>query len=172
MENLSFVKMHGLGNDFIIIDDRKENFPDQDHDLIQKYCDRHFGIGADGFILMRTSVRSNFKMLYFNSDGHPSSLCGNGSRCLYAFAQKYGVVGSEGTFETSDVIHKASIKDDQLREIAIAGEEFANKFDVNKKFVDDELTQGNNARQIDVLERMKQIVEDAQSHGFYSKHTN
>ena len=67
---------------------------------------------------------------------------------------------------------EASIKDEKLREIAIAGEEFANKFNVNKKFVDDELTQGNNARQIDVLERMKQIVEDAQSHGFYSKHTN
>ena len=112
--NFNFEKYQGAGNDFVIIDDREETFPNKETDLIQKICDRHFGIGADGFILMRTSDLSNFKMLYFNSDGQPSSFCGNGSRCLYAFAQKHSVVGSEGTFETLDGIHKASRKDDHL----------------------------------------------------------
>ena len=112
--NFNFEKYQGAGNDFVIIDDREETFPDKECDLIQKICDRHFGIGADGFILMRTSDHSNFKMLYFNSDGQPTSLCGNGSRCIYAFAQKRGIVGSEGTFETSGGIHKASRKDGHL----------------------------------------------------------
>ena len=114
MREFKFIKMNGLGNDFVIIDDREETFPHKKTGLIQKICDRHFGIGADGFILMRTSDRSNFKMLYFNSDGKPSSLCGNGSRCVYAFAQKQSVVGSEGTFETLDGIYNASINDDHL----------------------------------------------------------
>lgn len=112
--DFQFEKYQGAGNDFIIIDDRKENFPDQDHSLIQKHCDRHFGIGADGLILVRDSDRSDFKMLYFNADGHPSSLCGNGSRCVFAFANKHQMIGNEGTFETSDGIHRGSLTPDDL----------------------------------------------------------
>ena len=112
--DFQFEKYQGAGNDFIIIDDRKEIFPDQDHSLIQKHCDRHFGIGADGLILVRDSDRSDFKMLYFNADGHPSSLCGNGSRCVFAFANKHQMIGNEGTFETSDGIHRGSITPDDL----------------------------------------------------------
>jgi diaminopimelate epimerase len=112
--DFQFEKYQGAGNDFIIIDDRKENFPDQDHSLIQKHCDRHFGIGADGLILVRDSDRSDFKMLYFNADGHPSSLCGNGSRCVFAFTNKHQMIGNEGTFETSDGIHRGSLTPDDL----------------------------------------------------------
>ena len=113
--NFQFEKYQGAGNDFIIVDDREESFPDQDHRLIQNLCDRHFGIGADGLILLRDSAGSDFKMLYFNADGHPSSLCGNGSRCVFAFAKKHQIVGDQGTFETSDGIHKGSITlDDQI----------------------------------------------------------
>ena len=112
--DFQFEKYQGSGNDFIIIDDPKENFPDQDHSLIQKHCDRHFGIGADGLILVRDSDRSDFKMLYFNADGHPSSLCGNGSRCVFAFANKHQMIGNEGTFETSDGIHRGSLTPDDL----------------------------------------------------------
>ena len=112
--DLQFEKYQGAGNDFIIIDDRKENFPDQDYSLIKKYCDRHFGIGADGLIMVRDSVISDFQMLYFNTDGQPGSLCGNGSRCVFAFANKHQIVCNEGTFETSDGIHKGSITNDNL----------------------------------------------------------
>ena len=112
--NFQFEKYQGAGNDFIILDDREDSFPDQDHSLIQKLCDRHFGIGADGLILLRDSSRSDFKMLYFNANGHPSSLCGNGSRCVFAFAKKHKIVSNQGTFETSDGTHKGSITPDDL----------------------------------------------------------
>ncbi len=107
--NFQFDKYQGAGNDFIILEDRSAQFPDQQFDQIQKLCDRHFGIGSDGLILLRASDRADFKMLYFNSDGRPSSLCGNGSRCVYAFAHQHGWVGAEGSFETSDGLHKASL---------------------------------------------------------------
>lgn len=107
--NFEFEKYQGAGNDFIILDDRKADFPDQEVVFIKNLCDRHFGIGADGLILVRDSDQADFKMLYFNSDGRPSSLCGNGSRCVYAFANKFGIVGSEGVFETSDGLHRATI---------------------------------------------------------------
>ena len=80
--NFLFEKYQGAGNDFIILDDRQESFPDHDYNLVKKICDRHYGIGADGLILLRDSKRSDFKMLYFNANGHLGSLCGNGSRCL------------------------------------------------------------------------------------------
>ncbi len=110
--NFDFEKYQGSGNDFIIVNDRTKGFPDKQVSLIKALCDRHFGIGADGLILVRNSELSDFKMIYFNSDGHPSSLCGNGSRCVYAFSNKHGIVGTEGSFETSDGIHKASISSD------------------------------------------------------------
>ncbi len=81
--NFHFDKYHGAGNDFIIIDDRDILFPDNEHQFIKKLCDRHFGVGANGFILLRKSKVADFKMIYYNSDGHPSSLCGNGSRCVF-----------------------------------------------------------------------------------------
>lgn len=112
--NFEFEKYQGAGNDFIILDDRKAGFPDQEVGLIKNLCDRHFGIGADGLILVRDSDQADFKMLYFNSDGRPSSLCGNGSRCVYAFAKKLGIVGSEGVFETSDGLHRATIDSEGL----------------------------------------------------------
>lgn len=112
--DFQFEKYQGAGNDFIILDDRKEIFPYRNHCLIQKLCDRHFGIGADGLILLRDSEHSDFKMLYFNADGQPGSLCGNGSRCVFAFAKKYQIVANRGTFETSDGVHKGSITSDDL----------------------------------------------------------
>lgn len=106
--NFQFEKYQGAGNDFIIIDDRKEYFPDKEITLIQKLCDRNFGIGADGLILLRDSERLDFKMLYFNADGYPSSLCGNGSRCVFAFAKKHKIIKDQGTFETLDGIYNAT----------------------------------------------------------------
>ena len=90
--NFLFEKYRGAGNDFIIIDDRKEYFPDKEINLIKKLCDRNFGIGADGRFRIR---QLDFKMLYFNADGYPSSLCSNGSRCVFAFSKKHKIIKVE-----------------------------------------------------------------------------
>ncbi|WP_421763296.1 diaminopimelate epimerase [Ekhidna sp.] len=101
---LHFSKYQGTGNDFILIDDRDQSFP-QKIDLIQKLCDRKFGIGADGLILIQDHPNLDYRMIYFNSDGS-QSLCGNGSRCGFSFAQTLKLVSDSATFETTDGIHQ------------------------------------------------------------------
>ena len=80
-----FQKYHGTGNDFILINDKSEKFPLHNSDRIRFLCDRKFGIGADGLIVIRNHDKFDFEMFYFNSDGMQGSLCGNGSRCALAF---------------------------------------------------------------------------------------
>lgn len=104
-----FVKYQGAGNDFIIIEDQAALFPHQNFELIKRMCHRHFGIGADGFMLLRNSTQANFKMLYYNADGNPSSLCGNGSRCIADFAYQLGLMPAKGNFEAFDGIHTAEV---------------------------------------------------------------
>ena len=88
---LTFYKYQGTGNDFIILDNRSGQFPKNNHSLVAKLCDRKFGIGADGLMLLETETNFDFKMVYFNSDGAQSTMCGNGGRCLAAFAKSIGV---------------------------------------------------------------------------------
>ena len=73
---------------FIIFDNRALFFPKSNNLLISNLCNRHFGIGADGLILLENDENSNFKMIYFNADGNESTMCGNGGRCIVAFAKK------------------------------------------------------------------------------------
>ena len=80
---VSFVKYEGAGNDFILIDDREELFS-ADARLIAALCDRHFGIGADGLMTLRRSVEMDCSMRYYNADGSPGEMCGNGARCFAA----------------------------------------------------------------------------------------
>ncbi|MEQ8365023.1 MAG: diaminopimelate epimerase [Cyclobacteriaceae bacterium] len=107
---LHFHKYQGTGNDFILIDDRNMQFPIDKLEIISQLCDRKFGIGADGFMLIRPHETVDFTMIFFNPDGS-KSLCGNGSRCAMAFATHLGIVGKQMAFETTDGIHDGYYKD-------------------------------------------------------------
>jgi diaminopimelate epimerase len=105
---MTFTKYHGTGNDFILIDDRitKLNISPEN---IKKLCNRHFGIGADGMILIRNKMGYDFEMLYYNSDGLPGSMCGNGGRCSVAFAHTLGIIKDKTVFVAFDGVHEAVI---------------------------------------------------------------
>ena len=110
----SFHKYQATGNDFILIDDRKLTFPSDDAAFVARCCDRRFGIGADGLILIQNTTEADFKMVYFNADGKESSLCGNGARCTVAFAALLGIIKNEAHFLAIDGLHTAKMEKDRV----------------------------------------------------------
>jgi diaminopimelate epimerase len=93
---LEFVKMHGLGNDFIVMEDLAEEL-EFSAQAVEWFCDRNFGIGADGLILVRPSTvpEADFFMLYYNSDGSVAEMCGNGIRCFAKYVVDHGLVPAD-----------------------------------------------------------------------------
>lgn len=129
---IEFYKYEGAGNDFVVIDNRQNVFGDYDTERIKHYCDRHFGIGADGLILLENDETADFKMVYFNSDGRESTMCGNGGRCIVAFAFDQKIVaGGSCVFSAIDGIHHAnrteteiSIQMIDVREVEVIGTDY------------------------------------------------
>ena len=107
--NLEFYKYQGTGNDFIMIDNRSKKFPKKNIALITKLCNRNFGIGADGVILVENDPTFDFKMIYFNADGS-QTFCGNGGRCAVAFAKYLEIINTETNFIAVDGEHLATIE--------------------------------------------------------------
>jgi diaminopimelate epimerase len=109
---MTFYKYHGTGNDFVMLDDRQNQFDVTDQARIAHLCNRRFGIGADGLILLRNRAGYDFEMVYFNADGRPSSMCGNGGRCTVAFAKFLSVIDQQANFLAVDGPHEARVEAD------------------------------------------------------------
>ena len=142
---LQFTKYQGTGNDFVLIDNRLGVFPKDDLELVRKLCDRKFGIGADGLMLIESSEEEDFHMIYFNSDGS-KSLCGNGSRCSIHFAHALGIIPEQTRFITTDGAHDAFLKNGwvhfqlhDIDQVSEAGEDYfvENGSPHHVKFVED-----------------------------------
>lgn len=97
---IKFTKMHGAGNDFVLIDDRDGRVPLEDHFLMASIAGRRTGIGCEGVILIQNSDKADFRMRFLNPDGTEVEMCGNGARCAAAFAHSIGAVGKALTMET------------------------------------------------------------------------
>lgn len=113
--NINFYKYQGTGNDFILIDDREAKYSGLTQSQISFLCNRRFGIGADGLILLQEEKDYDFKMKYFNADGNESTMCGNGGRCVVKFAHDLNIISEKTCFVAIDGPHNAEVKNQLVR---------------------------------------------------------
>ena len=111
---MEFYKYQGTGNDFVMIDNRQGHFPKDNIAYISHLCHRRFGIGADGLILLENDEATDFRLVYYNADGNQSSMCGNGGRCIVAFANSLNIIENNTAFIAIDGLHHATISDDGI----------------------------------------------------------
>ena len=114
-----FSKYHGAGNDFVMINAIKTPVSLTD-DEVKAICNRRTGVGADGLIMVLPSENYNFRMKYYNCDGHESTFCGNGGRCIAAFAIEEGLAPQHIEYEAIDGIHKALVTKDSDNEFMVS----------------------------------------------------
>lgn len=115
MNTLTFNKFQGAGNDFVMVDNRASVISPDDEILINKLCNRRFGIGADGLIMISKHEKYDYEMKYFNSDGRLGSMCGNGGRCTARFAFNLGIAGRRQRFLAYDGAHEAIVEENIVR---------------------------------------------------------
>jgi diaminopimelate epimerase len=157
---LHFYKFHGTGNDFILIDNRDSKIKKLKPNQIKYLCNRNFGIGADGLMLLNKHEEFNFEMDYYNSDGYGGAMCGNGGRCIVAFAKKLGIIKDYTRFIASDGPHEASISESgEVKLKMIDVEEI--KYKQNNLFINTgaphHIVFNDNIAKIDVFEKGKAI---------------
>lgn len=147
-----------------MIDNRQNSFPKNDTKLVAFLCDRRFGIGADGLILLEDHANYDFKMVYYNSDGNESSMCGNGGRCLVAFAKKMNVIHDKAEFEAIDGYHFATINEKDIVSLQM--------IDVDKVQVENNYTFLNTGspHHIQLVENLEQF--DVKSEGAKIRYSN
>ncbi len=111
--DITFTKMSGAGNDFVVIDNRRRQIQGP-AELARKLCDRRWGIGADGLLLLEESPAASYRMMYYNADGSYGGMCGNGGRCIALYAVMIGAAGSEHRFEALDHVYEARVRDNTV----------------------------------------------------------
>ena len=113
---IPFWKMHGAGNDFILVDDRDRRFPDDNHNYVHQIATPKFGIGSEGVILIQPSKSADFRMRFYNPDGNEVEMCGNGARCVARLAHEIGAAPASMTFDTvAGTIDADVLEDDRVR---------------------------------------------------------
>ena len=115
-----FWKMHGAGNDFILVDDRDETFPAGDRAWLARISARRTGVGGEGVILIQPSETADFRMRFFNPDGGEAEMCGNGARCVARLACEIDAAGSCMAIETAAGIVRAEVLGENVR-LAMTG---------------------------------------------------
>ena len=126
---IPFYKYQGTGNDFVILDNRAGNFTQLTSVEIAYLCNRRFGIGADGLMMLQLKEGYDFEMVYYNADGKEGSMCGNGGRCLVAFAKDQGVIDKTAEFLATDGFHEALVKENGWVELKMKDVDQVQKFE-------------------------------------------
>lgn len=160
----TFYKYQGTGNDFVIIDNRDKKIS-LSKDEIKQICNRRFGVGADGLMLLENHSELDFNMTYFNSDGNESTMCGNGGRCLVAFAKQLKIIKDSTNFNSIDGAHKAKINTNETISLEMQNVTTVNQ--VNKNYFLNTgsphyVTFKENIKDIDVYNRGKEIRNSAE----------